>query len=277
MSDESCRINGRSYGYGLVEGAGETVVLIHGWGLGHHSYRAAAEALALQGYRVVVPDLPGFGLSTDLPLHLTSFTTFADAMRVFIENAHDIGGEPVHVVGHSFGGAVAAQIAHDAPELVRSVVLVSSVSGATWRREEEVEKLLTERPIWDWGVHLLQEFPVGRVPVASLRVLRDLSHNLVFHLPAMGLVANMIRHSDLRGELTKVREAGVPASVVWAADDQVITKASFDDQCTALGCEGTVVEGNHGWPLADPKSFGHTIGTILRAVPARVEAEAVPA
>ena len=266
MRDEVCRIGSRTFGYGLVEGRGEPVVLIHGWGLAHSSYRAAAEAIALQGFRVIVPDLPGFGSSSDLPFVGLSFTTYAKAMRRFLEECHDVAGEPVHLIGHSFGGAVAAQIAHDAPELVRSVVLVSSVSGATWQRTAEAERLLTERPLWDWGVHLLHEFPVGKFPVAAVSVLRDLSHNLVWHLPNLGFVANMIRRSDLRDELAKVRERDIPVAVVWASGDRVVTRACFDDQCKALGIDGTVVDGNHGWPLASPGSFGRTVGEIIRAM-----------
>lgn len=276
MRDETCRIGRRSYGYGLVEGPGETVVLIHGWGLAHHSYSAAAEALALQGYRVVVPDLPGFGGSSDLAFMDFSFATYARKMQRFLEHCHDIGGEPVHLIGHSFGGAVAAQIAHDAPELVRSVVLVSSVSGATWQRDDSTERLLIERPIWDWGVHLVSEFPVDRFPVAALGVLRDLSHNVLWHLPTMGLSANMIRNSDLRNELSKVRERKVPVSVVWAKGDRVITRACFDDQCSALGVDGTEVEGNHAWPLARPDAFGRKIGEIIRTM-SRTRSAPVPA
>ncbi|MHB8246391.1 MAG: alpha/beta fold hydrolase [Acidimicrobiales bacterium] len=268
MHDDLCRIDHRDYGYGLVEGKGETIVLIHGWGLAHNSYRAAAEALSLQGFRVIVPDLPGFGCSSKLPFMGLSFTSYATAMRSFIEECHDIAGEPVHLVGHSFGGAVAAQLAHDSPDIVRSVVLVSSVTGATWRRdpETETERLLAERPIWDWGFHLISQFPVNKFPAPALGVLRDLSHNVLWHLPNMGLVANMIRHSDLRDELAKVRDQHIPVAVVWAAGDSVVTRACFDDQCKALGIDGTVVNGNHGWPLARPDSFGRTVGEIIRSM-----------
>src|SRR5579871_5039150 len=71
---KACRANGRLFTYGEVSpGAGETgsaeptVVLVHGWGLGHHSYRRAAESLAARGFRVIVPDLPGSGWTGDLP------------------------------------------------------------------------------------------------------------------------------------------------------------------------------------------------------------------
>jgi pimeloyl-ACP methyl ester carboxylesterase len=266
MRDDVQRIDRRCYGYGLVEGDGHVVVLIHGWGLAHASYRAAAEALGREGYRVIVPDLPGFGDSSDLPLFGVSLRNYSQAMRRFLEDCRDIAGEQVHLIGHSFGGAVAAQVAHDAPELVKSVTLVSSVSGATWQRDEETERLLSERPIWDWGIHLIHELPLSRFPVAAIDVVRDLSRNVVWHLPNLGAVANLIRRSDLRDELAKVREHNIPVAVVWAAGDRVITKACFDDQCRALGIEGTVVDGNHGWPLARPVSFGRTIGEIIRSM-----------
>jgi pimeloyl-ACP methyl ester carboxylesterase len=275
MKNRSARIRGRLVSYGIIEGDGETVVLVHGWGLAHSSYALAAERLAASGYRVVVPDLPGFGRSTDLPLSRMSFERFASVLAAFLREL-GAADSPVHLVGHSFGGAVSAQTAADHPELVRSVVLVSSVSGATWMRGETDERLLTERPLWDWGVHLLSEFPLGHFPHAAQAVLRDLGHNVAFHLPTMGIVAALIRNADLRPLLGRVAESGVPCAVVWAAGDQVVTKACFDDQCSALGCEGRVVEGNHGWPLADPKEFGRVIGEVLEAVPESTASVATP-
>lgn len=263
MYDEASRVDGRTFRYGLVEADGPTVVLVHGWGLAHASYRATAESLGRQGFRVIVPDLPGFGRSSELPFYRISFESFAEAVRTFLAQCEDVDGEPVHLVGHSFGGAVAAEVARTAPDLVRSVTLVCSAGGVTWSRDELTERLLTERPVWDWGVNLIHEFPV-RFPNAALGLLRDLSHNLVWHLPNLGLVANLIRRGDLTTSLTELRDLGIPAAVVWAEQDQVITRASFDDLCTALGCEGTIVPGNHSWPLADPAAFGQTVAAILR-------------
>lgn len=263
------RLNGKVVSYGVVEApeAAPTVVLIHGWGLAQASYARAAEELNRAGYRVVVPDLPGFGRSTDLPFAKVSFEGYAAVLGAFLAS---LGARetPVHVVGHSFGGGVAAQLAHDYAELVASVVLVSAVSGATWMRDSEssLERLLTERPLWDWAVHLVHEFPLGEFPRTARSVLADLRHNLTFHLPSLSLVASLIRRTDLRSMLGRVAEAGVPAAVVWAAEDHVIGRAVFEDQCSALRCTGTVVEGNHGWPLADPRGFGRVIGELIDRV-----------
>jgi hypothetical protein len=147
---------------------------------------------------------------------------------------------------------------------VASLVLVDAATGATWSRDDEAERLLTERPLWDWALHLVHEFPMSEFPHAATSVLRDLGHNLVWHLPSLGLVAHLTRHSDIRAELKRVAELGIAVSVVWAAGDRVVTRACFDDQCIAVGLNGTVVEGNHGWPMADPIAFGRIIAEHLQ-------------
>lgn len=279
LERRSCRVHGRLLTYGEVVGrgddgsAGPTIVLVHGWGLAHPSYTRAAQALAARGFRVIVPDLPGFGRSTDLPFTHVTLESFAKALQGFLVKMTERQDEnalvtPVHVVGHSFGGAVAARLAHDAPELVASVVLVDAASGVTWTRNEDAERLMSDRPIWDWALHLLHEFPLGEFPSAATAVVRDLGHNIVWHLPSLGLVAHITRRSDIRTELKTITERGVPVFVVWAEGDRVVTRACFDDQCAAAGCDGTVVEGNHGWPLADPVSFGRVISELLPALAA---------
>jgi pimeloyl-ACP methyl ester carboxylesterase len=283
-------VDGRLCTYGEVLGRGDdgkpgpTVVLVHGWGLSHSSYKRAAQALGCCGYRVLVPDLPGFGWSADLPMAKVNFAAFAGSLRGFLlkVQAQNPGADiaPAHIVGHSFGGAVSLQFTHDQPDMVRSLVLVDAASGATWSRNDTSERPLAQRPLWDWAIHLAGEFPRREFPSAATAVIRDLGHNLIWHLPSLGLVANITRRSDLRKELRAISARGTPVSVVWGASDTVVTRACCEDQCSAAGCEGTVVRGNHGWLLEDPNRFGRVIADLIAegaaAVPAAVPAS-VPA
>jgi pimeloyl-ACP methyl ester carboxylesterase len=266
MAHDSCRIDRATWGYGIVEGAGTSVVLVHGWGLSHNSYEQAATEIAAHGHKVVAPDLPGFGESSDLSFLDLSLEGYARALARFLEECPDLDGRPCWLVGHSFGGAVSSKLAHDRPELVAGVVLVSAVGGSTWMSGEAGERLLSDRPLWDWGYHLVSELPTSRFPRAALGVLADLSRNVVAHPLTLGLSAALIRRSNLTTELAALGATGVPVAAVWAEGDRVITKACFEDQCRALGIEGTVVAGSHGWPLSDPGSFGRTIGEILKTV-----------
>ncbi len=268
----ACSVDGRICTYGEVIGRdddgqpGPLVALVHGWGLAHTSYKRAAESLASHGYRVVLPDLPGFGWSSDLPLSKVSFPAFASHLRGFLERvqAPDAEPEPAHVIGHSFGGAVSLKLAHDAPELVRSLTLVNAATGATWSRNGDRERPLSDRPLWNWAVHLVGDFPVREFPSAGRPVLTDLRHNVLFHLPSLGAVANITRHSDQRQELATVSERGTPITVVWGSGDRVVTKACFEDQCAAARCDGTVVPGHHGWLFETPSEFGRVVAEFLR-------------
>ena len=84
------------------QGAGEDLVLLHGIGDSGRTWRRVAPALAAH-YRVLMPDLPGHGLSgrPDAPYTLP---WFADVLGDWMTG---IGVPHAHVVGHSFGGGVA--------------------------------------------------------------------------------------------------------------------------------------------------------------------------
>lgn len=91
----------------LEEGEGETVLLIHSSVSGNRQWRAFIDMLK-GGYRVIAPNLFGYGESTpwsgSVPQTLT-----AQAEAVLALCAQ--GASPVHVVGHSYGGAVALKVA----------------------------------------------------------------------------------------------------------------------------------------------------------------------
>lgn len=107
------------------EADADAVVFIHGSGpgaSGASNFRQNIRAFVDAGYRVILPDMIGYGASSkpagvDYPLEL--FTdTLLEALR-----AH--GVERAHLVGNSLGGGVAIQIALGHPEFVRSLVLMA--------------------------------------------------------------------------------------------------------------------------------------------------------
>jgi pimeloyl-ACP methyl ester carboxylesterase len=143
-------VGGRPVSY-LDVGDGPVVLFLHGWGLSYDSYRPALARLAGLGLRVLAPALPGFGGTADLPDSSFSFEGYAAWAADFLEAvAID---SPVTLVGHSFGGGVAIQAAHDFPERVGRLVLVNSVGGSAWTRGSLLKRW-TARPPWDWGLHL---------------------------------------------------------------------------------------------------------------------------
>lgn len=101
-----------------------TVLLIHSGGFTSRQWRKLAEALAPR-YRVLAPDLLGYGESGPWP-DGEPFHFRQDL--AFLESLLDETGEPVDVVGHSYGGFLALQLALHRPELVRSIAVYEPVA-----------------------------------------------------------------------------------------------------------------------------------------------------
>lgn len=263
--DKRTFVQGRPAGYS-VAGEGMPVVLLHGWALGQHTYRGVIDAIAATGCLVIAPSLPGFGGSGELPGEAFSLRGYAQ----WVADLLDVIGidEPAVVVGHSFGGGVAIRFAHDHRARARSLVLVNSIGGSTWRSGRTLRSI-TERPLWDWGLHFPADvWPVRQATRVLPVVAEDLLPNLVRHPRALVRVANIARRADLRGELEALRESGLSISILWGVRDGVIPRESFEAMCVASGVEGTVVDGSHSWLLADPDRFGEVITNDVKVAQA---------
>jgi pimeloyl-ACP methyl ester carboxylesterase len=103
----------------VINGVGETVVLLPA-GSHHLSYLAPlAQQLAAAGFRTVAVNFRGVGASTGPVDGITLHHLAADVAGVI----EALAVTPAHVVGHAFGSRVARCLAADRPELVRRVVL----------------------------------------------------------------------------------------------------------------------------------------------------------
>lgn len=102
-------------------GKGETLLLIHGWGDSAKTFSALADQLK-GSYQIVALDLPGFG-GSQTPTELWGTAAFADFTRHFIKK---LGLKPLAVVGHSFGGAVAIELAGNRPFFKDLILLASA-------------------------------------------------------------------------------------------------------------------------------------------------------
>ena len=177
-------------------------------------------------------------------------------------------------MGHSFGGGVAIQTAHDFPERARALVLINSIGGSAWRSRGSIVQSLAERPLWDWGLHL----PRDVLPLRQLRrvlpVIIDAAvPNVVRNPRAFWHAATVARRADLTAELDELKQRRLPVVVLWGDRDEIVTRASFDAMCTALGGPlATTVAGSHSWMIADPDGFCEVITNML-AIALEAQAE----
>jgi len=116
------------------------LLLIHGFISSTLIWNEVFLPLAQAGFRVVAPDLPGYGYS-DKPRD-AEYTIESQA-RAVVGLMDRLGIEKAALVGASYGGAIAAAIALDHPERVSRLVLVGAVSS-----DEPKNKLLLRIVRW---------------------------------------------------------------------------------------------------------------------------------
>jgi pimeloyl-ACP methyl ester carboxylesterase len=128
-------IHGHDVGY-RRGGSGETVLLLHGLAGSSRTWREVLPQLA-SSHDVIAPDLLGHGESAK-PMGDYSLGAFASGLRDFLA-ALDV--PRATIVGHSFGGGIAMQLAYQHPEVCDRLVLVSS--GGLGREVSWMLRLLT--------------------------------------------------------------------------------------------------------------------------------------
>jgi pimeloyl-ACP methyl ester carboxylesterase len=253
-------LDGRVAVYGEA-GDGPPVVFLHGWGLSARSYAQAFPLIAETGSRVIAPALPGFGRSDAL----SGEYTFEKLARWVDELLEHVGvEEPAAFIGHSFGGAVATATAWHHTERARALVLVNSVGGSVWKTGQRGDRSLADRPLWDWGLRLPGEFRRRDYRKVLPVVLRDLVGNALANPGAVRRAADLARTADLREELATLAERGLPVSILWGSEDNVVPEATFLAMCDAAGAPGDIIaDAGHSWLLADPAGFGELVTNSL--------------
>lgn len=206
----------------IDEGNGEPVVLLHGiptWGF---LWEQTIAALSHR-YRVLVPDLLGFGYSDKRDDFDRSIARQAEMVDGLLAK---LGIEAAHCVGHDIGGGTALRLATLFPHRVRSLCLMNSVGYDSW----PVESMLQLGN------------PAGRkVPAAkTLKTLRQAIQGKLHAAPAAEWLDGLVSPWRTEvGKLSLIRDAvalntnqtteitrllpilSAPTLVIWGEDDQL--------------------------------------------------------
>jgi len=213
---------GRAYRNAVVDGltlrfaeagAGtETVLLLHGYGGDSDNWMFVTEDLA-SDYRTIALDLPGHGGSDKTLPGSGSLEDMAALVLSFIE-AEEIG--PVHLVGHSFGGAVAERVA--ATGTARSLTLIAPLlpglaldrtyiaDFAAAKRKRELRDVLT------------------RLVADPDAVSRDMVEDVLRYKRLDGVAAALERLGAVAAEIAQEtpRPPATRALAVWGEADRII-------------------------------------------------------
>ena len=254
----------------LEIGEGDPLVFLHGWGLTPRSYGTAITGLVSAGVRVIAPSLPGFGGSAPLlgdvtmPAYATRVAGLLDRLGL---------DRPVFLMGHSLGGGIALQLAHDRPDLVRSLTLLNTVGGSPGPDAESPAPrrfaALTSRPWWQWALAVAVEVDPRNIrqlrPTGIRRLLVGLTRDFVpnavrrpgpmVRSARLALGANLVQHAQ------GLVDGGLPVLFIWSDRDRLVTPGALASIAASLPPE--TVRGRHAWLLTSPDDFAELLRNAL--------------
>ena len=269
------KINANGLGFNVVvEGEGQPVMLLHGFPDSSKLWRHQVPFLVENGFRVVVPDLRGFGES-DAPEGVDSYGLL-NVLQDITGILDELDIPSAHVVGHDFGAAAAWVLGSVFPDRVDKLVALSVGHPAGLRQagpeqiqrswymfmfqfEGVAEELLTRN---DW--EFARQWVGGGADVEN--VIKDMSRPGRLTAALNWYRANIPPESwtSPAPELPPIK---APTTGVWSTDDIALTEVQMlaSEEFVEGAWRYERIEGVGHWiPLEAPDRLNEILLDVFR-------------
>jgi pimeloyl-ACP methyl ester carboxylesterase len=251
-------------------GAGPAIVLLHAFPCDHRMWEHQAAGLREAGWRVLVPDLPGFG-SSALPDAVPSLGVVVDLLA---SDLMELGVDRMILVGLSVGGYLTMEWLRRYPEMLAGIALcdtkATADTPAALQGRLDMAAIVETEP--DRTSALLRE---RMLPV----IVGGTTHGERPDVVAM--VASWIDAADPGAiswyqramaervdSLVVLSESHVPALVLWGEEDSMSDRAEQDLMLRALRDArfATIAQAGHLSAIENPESVAAELVTFAGAV-----------
>ena len=200
------------------EGSGEPLVLVHGHPFNRSMWRPQIAHLSRAGWRVIAPDLRGYGESTVVP-GSTPLETFARDLRALLDH---LGIERCVLGGLSMGGQIVMECWRLFPERIRAVVLADTFAAAETApgraaRQAMAERLLREG-MADYAHEVLAKMVAPHHVASRPEVAAHVLQMMTSTAPE-GAAAALRGRAERPDYTAQLSQMPVPALVVVGTED----------------------------------------------------------
>lgn len=226
LTEKHARIPGFDIAY-LEGGHGDPLLLIHGFGADKDHFTRVSAYLT-DRYRVIIPDLPGFGESSKPDDVTYTIDEQVERVRAF---ARQLGIDRMDLGGNSMGGFIALTYAAKHPDEVTSLWLLAP-AGTEAAFDSELRRLIEET-----GDNILlmkdpedfdrtRDFVMSRHPWVPHSVAEVLAHRAADdYLLHKRIFDEIAAGPSLESYVTRI---DLPALVVWGKQDRALNPKGAD-------------------------------------------------
>jgi pimeloyl-ACP methyl ester carboxylesterase len=244
------------------DGDGQPLLLLHGFPATRYLWSRVGPLLAAAGFRVLVPDLIGYGES-EAPS--VARIDMASQARWMLELLDELAVARAVIIAHDVGSAAAQLMVVNAPRRVRGLAVLDGVYATEWAMAA-----IASIQVWDPAeAHRL--FPVLARRLGKSPALREM---LATYQGAAGGLRLIRAAQDLDPQQTanigaQLRASGVAALVLWGERDEFLSIAEVG-QPLAESLRASLVRlpGGHFTPLDCPAEVAAALRTFLAGLPA---------
>lgn len=223
-------------------GEGPPLVLVHGLGLSADFWWRNGPPLAAAGFRVLAPDLPGFG-KTEGPPSLT----VPEQARWVAAWADAIGLGPAAYVGHSVSAQAVLELAATAPARVTALVLAAPTGDPAPLRLLRQAAGFVADPVFE---------PLGLIPTVAEHYVRA----------GFGRWLRTWAKAGSHDALAAARRVRAPGIVVLGRHDPIVRREFAEELAKALpgGCCVVLEHGAHAVVFDAPDAFNSEVIRFLQ-------------
>jgi pimeloyl-ACP methyl ester carboxylesterase len=235
------------------------ILILHGWNLSAVKFKPLGDEFRKRGYKVLCPDLPGFGVAPKpkSSLYLSDYISFIK--KYLIENKID----RVVLVGHSFGGRIGIKFAAENPKLLHALILTGT-PGINPIPAAKISFFLVLTKLGKFALSL-----------PGLSFMQNISRKLLYKMAG----ANDFYNTDEKMRetfknvikeilLPYLNQIDISTLLIWGAEDKIVP-INIAQQMKKLieGAKLVIIpDARHGLPWTHPKLFAEEVERFLEGI-----------
>ncbi|GAC1585659.1 MAG: alpha/beta fold hydrolase [Polyangiales bacterium] len=238
----------------------QTILFIHAFPLDRRMWRQNYPASG-GGFRVIVPDLRGFGASAKLPLH-DSIDRHADDLASFLDA---LKITKVVAVGISMGGYIALALARLHASRLSGLLLADTKGTSDGEAQRQARQASIETVERDGVSALFEKMIPNLFTDGTPPSIVDTFRQIAATQSSAGVTSALRAMRDRADSTPHLAHIKVPTRVVVGRDDKITPLADADALASSIPCAKRIIieRAGHSTCIEQPEAFAAALGDLL--------------